>query len=142
LLLVSSPGRASRVVEESVSLLDVAPAVLAELSLPPHGNFQGRGDILAPGYRAAGRPFAFTLQGLVQQDGLLLDDLKLIVEGDRIDRRLFDLATDPGERHDLAGERPDLVAALQSELDAFLARQLDYYRDEGWRKGLYPPALP
>jgi arylsulfatase A-like enzyme len=37
--------------------------------------------------------------------------------------RLFDVAADPSERHDLAAERPDAVARLIAELDAWRAEQ-------------------
>lgn len=37
--------------------------------------------------------------------------------------RLFDLTVDPSERHDLAAERPDAVARLWAELDAWRAEQ-------------------
>ena len=33
---------------------------------------------------------------------------------------LFDLAADPGERVDLAGRQPDVVAGLKARLDRFL----------------------
>ncbi len=142
LLLFRAPGLEPRRVAEPVSLLDVAPTALRLLGLPPHGNFQGRTDILDPSYRAAGRSFAFTLQGLVHQDGLLRDDMKWIVDHDQGELRLFDLRTDPAELRDIAPDRPDLAAALAAELDDFLARQLNYYRDRGWERGRYPPRLP
>jgi arylsulfatase A-like enzyme len=37
--------------------------------------------------------------------------------------RLFDVAVDPSERHDLAAERPDTLARLMAELDAWRAEQ-------------------
>ena len=41
--------------------------------------------------------------------------------------KLYNLATDPGELHDVAGEHPDIVAHLRQSLDA-------------WEKGLVEPA--
>ncbi len=52
-----------RVVTEPVSVLDLVPAVVDFLELPPHGNFQGRDHILAPDYSAKGRPLLFTIPG-------------------------------------------------------------------------------
>jgi choline-sulfatase len=37
---------------------------------------------------------------------------------------LFDVATDPHLQHDLAGERPDIVAQLQAKLDAWHAEMM------------------
>jgi arylsulfatase A-like enzyme len=142
LLLLRAPGAPPREIDEPVSLLDVAPTVLRVLGLPRHGNFQGRDDLLEPSRQGGDRAFAFTLQGLVHQDGWLHGELKLIVDRDRGSRRLYDLASDPGERRDLSAESPDLAAALEAELDVFLARQLDYYEQRGWERGFYPPRLP
>jgi arylsulfatase A-like enzyme len=46
---------------------------------------------------------------------------KLIALGDKepLETHLYDLQADPGETHDLAGERPDLVARLRTHLPPF-----------------------
>ncbi len=142
LLVLRLPGVEPRVVEEPVSLVDLAPTLLAYLGLPPHGNFQGRGDILEPGYSAAGRPLFFTIQGLTFEDGLLLDGWKYVVNWDRRERRLFDLASDPGETSELLEARPEKAAELDGALRDLLGRQLAYYAERGWRAGYYPPPLP
>jgi len=51
---------------------------------------------------------------------LYLGDLKLIRVYETGARRLFDIAKDPGERHDLAQERPDKVKALDQRLTEHL----------------------
>jgi arylsulfatase A-like enzyme len=140
--LVRLPGEPARVLTEPVSVLDLVPAVAHFLGLPPHGNFQGRDDILEPGYSAQGRPFLFTIQGITFEDAVLLDDWKLLLNYDRRARALFDLASDPGELHDLSTARPEKLTDLQSRLNALLAAQLAYYRDHGWESGWYPPKLP
>ncbi|MEZ4649981.1 MAG: sulfatase [Candidatus Eisenbacteria bacterium] len=48
-------------------------------------------------------------------------DLKLILDLDTGRTMLFDLATDPGETHDLAAERPDDVVTLREELKAMVS---------------------
>ncbi len=140
------PGPASaataRVVSEPISVLDLVPAVANFLGLPSHGNFQGRSDILDPAYSARGRPLWFTIQGITQEDGLLLDGWKLLENRDRRERALFDLAADPGELHNLAASEPARLAALDRQLATLLADQLAYYRDRGWESGWYPPKLP
>lgn len=141
-LVVRAPGVAPRRIEEPVALLDVPPLVLELVGLPPHGNFQGRGDVLESGYAGGERPIPFTIQGVTVQDGVLEGDLKLILDHERREVRLFDLAADPGERVDLAGERPAEAARLRATLEELVARQLDYYREERWRQGRYPPKLP
>jgi arylsulfatase A-like enzyme len=136
------PGEPARVMTEPLSVLDLVPAVAKFLGLPPHGNFQGRSDVLDPAYNAQGRPFLFTIQGITQEDGLLVDDWKLLENRDRRELALFDLARDSGELRNLAASEPARLAALRQRLDALLADQLAYYRDRGWEKGWYPPQLP
>ncbi|HTM44273.1 MAG TPA: sulfatase [Polyangiaceae bacterium] len=48
--------------------------------------------------------------------------LKMIVEVRSGGRVLFDLASDPGERHDLYGSRPDLAARLERRYQSWLDR--------------------
>lgn len=140
------PGPATeakaRLVTEPVSVLDLVPAVARFLGFPPHGNFQGRSDILDPAYNAKGRPFLFTIQGITQEDAVLEDEWKLLENRDRRERALFDLATDPGELRNLAGTEPAKRTALEQRLGALLADQLAYYRARGWESGWYAPKLP
>ena len=142
LMLARLPGVAPRVVDEPVGLLDLAPMLLNALGLPPHGNFQGRGDILEPGYSAVGRPFFFTIQGMTSEDGVVRDGWKYLVNLDRGEARLYDLGADPGEQADLAAAEPQQAAELDALLRGFLGSQMAYYADRGWEGGHYPPALP
>lgn len=141
LWMMRIPKEPARLIAEPVSLLDVGPALLRVLELPPHGNFQGRGDVLEPGYEAAGRPFPFTIQARTVQDGLLLDDWKYVVDWERRERSLFDLRADPGETHNLVEEEIDRARALDRRLAGWVGAQLAYYRDRGWQQGRYPPPL-
>ena len=136
------PGTPPRVVESPVSVLDAVPVIVRALGLPPHGNLQGRDDILEPGYDGSRRLLPFTIQGITREDGLLAGDWKYILNRDRGELALFDLAADPGERTNLAATDPERRTKLGSELDDLLAGQLAYYRDRGWESGFYPPALP
>ena len=97
-----------------VGLLDVAPTVLELLDVPTPATMRGR-SLLDPGagtdpqaiYHAAspayGPDSAAVLQG----------DWKYIWRSDGVEL-LYDLATDPGEQHDLAAARPDRLAALRA----------------------------
>ncbi len=142
LLLMRLPGVEPRRVDEPVSLLDVMPTLLQYLELPAHGNFQGRSDILDPAYSAQDRPFFFTIQGLTLEDAVLLDDLKYIVNWDRRQRALFDLTSDPTERHDLLTREPQKAEELDRVLIDFLNRQMAYYRNQMWKQGRYSARLP
>lgn len=125
-----------------MSLLDVAPLLLEILGLPPHPNFQGRRDVLDPDYDGDARPLLFTIQGLTAEDGVLLDGWKYTVNWDRRERRLFDLARDPGETVNLVDEEAQRAAALDAVLAEILRRQVTYYEGGLWRTGRYPAPLP
>jgi membrane-anchored protein YejM (alkaline phosphatase superfamily) len=142
LMMARLPGAAPRVVDEPVSLLDLAPSLLDGLGLPPHSNFQGRGDVLEPGYDAAGRPQFFTIQGMTSEDAVLRDGWKYLFNLDSGQPRLYHLATDPGEQTDLSAAEPERAAELDAALREFLGSQLRYYAERGWQDGYYPPPLP
>ena len=59
-----------------------------------------------------------------------------------VERTLFDLAADPGERTNLAAIRPEKDAELSGHLYALLHDQLVYYHERAWQLGWYPPKLP
>ncbi|MDX1501003.1 MAG: sulfatase-like hydrolase/transferase [Thermoanaerobaculia bacterium] len=140
--MLRAPAEPPRTIDEPVSLLDLAPTLLELLDLPPHGNFQGRGDVLSPRYTARGRPLYFTLQGLTFEDAVLADGWKYVVNWDRRARGLYDLEQDPGETVNLIDRRGDRALALDESLRGFVGEQLAYYAGRRWEEGLYPPRLP
>jgi arylsulfatase A-like enzyme len=142
LMMVRFPGQPGRVVDNPVSLMDLAPSLIRRLGLTEHGNFQGRSDIFEPGYSAAGRPFHFTIQGLTDEDGILVDDWKYIVNWRTGSRQMYHLASDPGEKDDRAAVDPGRADRLHQQLMDFLGRQLAYYDRQGWKQGQYAAALP
>jgi arylsulfatase A-like enzyme len=142
LFLARLPGEAPRAVDEPVALLDLPPSLLDRLGLPPHGNFQGRPDIFDTSYSARGRPFYFTIQALTDEDAVLLDDWKYIVNWRTGSRQLYHVASDPYETDDLARTERRRVRQMQARLEEFLTRQLAYYSQRGWEDDLYPEALP
>ncbi len=142
LWMMRIPEATATTVTTPVSLLDVAPTVLDALGLPPHGNFQGRSDVLAADYDGSQRPMFFTIQGLTQEDGVLLEGTKLVANWDHQTKALYDVMADPGETRDVSAERPNRVAALEQVLGAFLNQQLGYYEERVWARGYYPARLP
>lgn len=142
LMLTRLPGVTPAAIDEPVGLLDLAPSLLRALDLPPHGNFQGRDDILEPGYTAAGRPLFFTIQGMTSEDGVVRDGWKYLFNLDKGQDVLYDLTTDPGETTDLSAAEPERATELDAILRSFVGAQLAYYAERGWEDGYYPPALP
>ncbi|MCW5892325.1 MAG: sulfatase [bacterium] len=130
-LLMQVPrGRAGVVVEEPVSLVDVAPTLLDLLGLAPEPRFEGRS--LAPalyGHGVGRRDLLAELLPNSPKGDMGRHDAALVRWPAKIllDRRrpdgsqpveLYDLANDPGEHHDdpatLRPERNALLAAMQA----------------------------
>ena len=103
------PGRSS----QPASGLDIVPTVLQVAGLeiperlPGHSLLQPSGDDRVRGAEDAGHHYA-----------IQVGDLKLIRRGAGV--RLFDLARDPGERHDIADQRPEQVRELTELLNGYL----------------------
>jgi arylsulfatase A-like enzyme len=118
-----------RVVSQNAGLVDVAPTLCELAGIPTPPSFHGQSLVNA-------------LQGRERPDRPLLahgnfwgpplsswraGDWKLILTpgADGVETaELFDLASDPLERENLAARRPEKVAELREELDA-LCRQLE-----------------
>jgi arylsulfatase A-like enzyme len=127
-LVVAGPGwDDGRRVPCGVSLLDVAPTVLAALGLPPRPAMRGASlaRYLPDEGDSAGAcaPAAVAAESTAygpDARSLVWSGWKLI-ERDGTGPALYDLGADPGERHDLAGCRPRTLAALSGLLDHELA---------------------
>jgi choline-sulfatase len=124
-LLLSVPGMSPRRVEEFVRTVDLLPTLLELFGLDDPDAELREGVSLVP--LLLGRPRVvpappqlaeIRLKDGYHADALVRAPYKLYhdVSGERV--RLFDLATDPAERRDLAAERPELAAELRAELDA------------------------
>jgi len=158
-LLLRLPGDAGAgsVVDEPVSLLDVAPTLLALAGLAPWPDAEGRP---LPGVLAAPRPpreLAFDAMFLgPDRSALLRDGFKYVWThprgwlgfqawepapglGGRGEPLLFDVAGDPAETRNLAAAEPERAADLRARLLARLARTepgLHVYCPAGPRRGL------
>ena len=113
-LVVYHPGLVGgRTVRELVEHVDVAPTILDALGREPLAA--GEGVSLLPlltGGRHE-RPRYAVIEFLEDRRVIRIADWKLVARA-RGDVALFDLATDPGERRDLAAERP--IARRLAEL--------------------------
>lgn len=111
---------------------DIAPTLLAAAGLATPGAMDGRSfwPALAGEAAQAGRERVIGLEGTLQAKWYLRTERhKLILarEADFYDsppRELYDLSADPEERHNLVDEQPELAAALEAELEGWIADQL------------------
>jgi arylsulfatase A-like enzyme len=135
-LIVVAPGYpAGRVVQEDVSLIDVAPTLLELAGLPPEPRFEGRSlvPLLSSPWQSAARagPFSaedappavsFELPSLGSRydlrrhtDGIVRQTAKVLItpEGDTVG---YDLAADPHERAPNPASLDGTKTALLDEL--------------------------
>jgi arylsulfatase A-like enzyme len=132
-ILVVAPGLLpeGRAVKERIRNTDLAPTLAELLGLEAHPRFSGRSLVaLAKGGKEADERVVVT-EGRGTR-GIMHGNFRLLVrEGlarttmlkDRTvtaSEELYDLASDPGERHDLAAARPEVVAEMRARLTAAL----------------------
>ena len=125
-LALRLPGgdRAGEVRTDPVSLLDVAPTLLALAGMAADPTFEGQSLLASP---IAERNLFF--EGMYtgpDRSGVLAGGLKYVRtwpgptgRGGR--EELFDLAADPGETRDLLGTRPDEAARLRDAVERYTA---------------------
>ena len=157
-LLVRLPGQASAGLEVSapVSWLDLAPSVLALSGISSPAEFQGESLAEVMTGQASLDParsvwlYRRHYEGDEEVEagepvgdgwGLRRGRWKLIWVEEENRLELYDLETDPGEKVDLAMERPERAATLKAELEAWLASQPvgpegDFLLDAGSRRKL------
>jgi arylsulfatase A-like enzyme len=133
--------RAGEVVATPVQMLDIPATVLDALAAAPSENHLGRSVLgLARGEKDPAfdeRPIVahgadtlavrrgnWKLIAYLKADSSQPPSRELVMDSlEGAERRLFDLAEDPGETTDLAVDRPGLVAELWFELEATLELQ-------------------
>lgn len=109
-----------RRVDDPGGLIDVAPTLLAYLHVPPPPSFEGT-DLLVNGKRQVYSETAYA------RDSFRWAMLRTVREGnlDYIDApqaELYDLASDPGEHHNLLHVEPQRAAVLKRDLTTLMAR--------------------
>ena len=118
--LIAAPGVIVRHIRarQVVSLIDTAPTIFDLLGLPEDAAYQGRSALEAePRMALFFADYSLGLLGL--RDG----GLKHIYDLDSNRSRLFDLAHDPQEAHDIAADRVDDVRWYAQRLRAWIAAQ-------------------
>lgn len=125
-LVFRGPGiAAGRRVAGEVSLVDVAPTILASLGQPIGAHVQGRSllGVLRDGLELEPRPVyleartGFHSFGWAPLAAIVRDGIKY-VHAPRPE--LYDLGRDPHERENLLESHPELAAALAAELEAWI----------------------
>jgi arylsulfatase A-like enzyme len=120
-LVVSVPGVKPRVIDAPVELIDVTPTLLNLLDIPVPARMRGTdlGPWLADPPAPEGRlPPAFA--EVEDKRMIALGHEKLICDLGWGFCAYHDLSSDPGERRNLADERPERAAALRARLDDWL----------------------
>ena len=124
-LAISAPGLDARVVEESVSLMDVLPTLLELCDLPLQHEVAGRSlTPLLAGEAMDEQPLLLELHLREKTELAALVDgpWKLVLARGTDEVLLFDRATDPGEQTDLAAQEPARVERMRAELDRLVQR--------------------
>jgi len=130
-VLIVAPGLlpAGAVVKERVRNTDIAPTILDLLGFEPHPRMSGSSlTRLARGQKEADERVVVSESRGTR--AIMVGRYRLIVRegaarttyfGDRgvtTSEELFDLQEDPGERHDLAARKPEIVAEMRAQLAA------------------------
>ncbi|MEI6239346.1 MAG: sulfatase-like hydrolase/transferase [Planctomycetia bacterium] len=125
---VVQPGTTSDV---PVTTLDIAATVLDVAGIPNRDDAPLDGVSLRPVLAGASPPSPrdlvwhyphYSNQGGRPAAALVSGSEKVVEHFETGKLELFDLANDPGERHDLAGERPERAAELKARLAAWRKR--------------------
>ena len=132
-MIIAGPGiTEGHVVETPVSILDIAPTLQEWLGVRSYDYWHGAS--LAPaleGGEPDPRPLyldaVYNPRERDYRDALVDGHFKLIAH-DRPDTlELYDLASDPAERHNLADEQPDRVADMLNTLLQFRLKYAEEY---------------
>jgi arylsulfatase A-like enzyme len=136
-LLIKYPGESRpAVVDESVSLTDLMPTILAVLGYPAPKHIQGRSLLKAAPEAGIGvisetfvHPLISTWTPRFQrsEQAIFSGPLKFI-QSSREDRELYDLAQDPNEEHNLYGSQS--TDGFQLKLVQYLKAAAADYRKQ------------
>jgi arylsulfatase A-like enzyme len=105
-------------VKDVTSLVDVMPTLLRRAGIEPPGTLDGQDlwPLIASEAAAPRASYASGLVGQPRTHSIISQDHKLVENRATGHLQLFDLATDPRERTNLAEALPNAVAALRRRL--------------------------
>ncbi len=139
-LIIRAPGHEAQRIQETVSIIDILPTVLALNPALPAGTFhkQARGrDALSP---ARVSRSVFSQESMREVEGrdwstysLTTDKWKYVYRTSGVEM-LYHLKDDPFELADLAENRRDVTARFRAELDSLVRSQktrASFYRKGG-----------
>lgn len=128
-----APGLRPRRESVPVSLVDVLPTALEATGIArPETDGRSLWPLLTRGAQPGPRLLA--AEGTLRRPerrALLRWPLKLVTDEEQGRCELYDLARDPGERRDLAAERPEDVAHLKERLERLLVARPPAQAGEG-----------
>lgn len=132
-IVIALPGvlPAGQEVKTRVRSIDIAPTVLDLLGVEHHARMSGKSLVPLANGQAETEERVVVSEGrgsraimhdrwrLLAREGAA----RIVIQGDKqreADFELYDLIDDPGERHDLAAKKPEMVAEMKARLDAAL----------------------
>ncbi len=140
-IIIRAPGLQPSIDPRPTQHVDVPPSILELLGLPSHPSFQGI-SLFDPHVNPNRSLYMVVQTPLAHQYGIVRSRYKLIYDEWQRRHLLYDLASDPAEKIDLASEKPTVVKELAQRLHAWRRAQLDYYKDKKVHTREYPPILP
>jgi arylsulfatase A-like enzyme len=130
-LLVRLPGKAHRIIDEPVSLIDLGPTLLDLFGAQTPGHFLGQSlvPLLRGEDKQLTRPIGIDAGRRMQT--LYLADCKPIVDLKKQTQEVYDLSVDPGEKRNLVDADPERSARCLGALQTFFAAHA--FRKEGYQ---------
>lgn len=137
-LVLEGPGLPARVVDEPVSLVDLAPTLLGGVGLPRPAGVRGNNlGALVLGRATGTRAFAAT--GSLRMVATARDKLIVDLADNTLER--YDLARDPREARNLADDDPARARSLRAEVSGWEASHAGAEAERAPREVLAPDAL-
>jgi len=139
-LIIRAPSLKAGLDNRLAQHVDVAPSIFGLLGLPAHPSFQGT-DLLNPVAEPNRSAYMVAQTPLAYQYGIVRSGFKLIYDEREVRYLLFNLATDPEEKFDVAGSQPTLLKDLAKRLQTWRTLQIDYYANQRLQSQEYPPII-
>lgn len=139
-MIIRAPSLKAGLDNRLAQHVDVAPSILGLLGLPAHPSFQGT-DLVNTVAEPKRSAYLVAQTPLAYQYGIVRSGFKLIYDEREGRYSLFNLATDPDEKFDVAGSQPTLVKDLAKRLQTWRTLQIDYYANKRLHSQEYPPII-